>query len=261
MIILNRSYCSRNNSNLREGWNNFMFPHPHCGGKDPGADLGHIVLEHSGDFFEQSMLPETAYGSGYPRPLSAREERPQPPRRHPADEMLRAQDGKDKLDILLEEEVDAAVLASAGILHLACDFAELLPASGIIFETGDEGHIPPVRVFQQFPDDTETVDGLLYRGVLHAGAASPVFHLPAVFEKRDVVCRCLNAQYIVYFYFLDGAHSDGLVERSEILLAPEDDVGSIFDLHDAPMPSGREEVVHRVKSRSAPNAVTRLTFF
>ena len=158
--------------------------------------LRHVVLEHPADLLEQSMLSETAYSPGYPRTFPIRQEPSQQSRRHSTDEMLGAQDGKHELKILFEEEVDAAVRASAGILDLACDFAELLPAARVVFEAGYERDVSPVRRVQQFPDDAEAVDCLLDGSILHAEAAFSVFHLPVVFEKRDVVRRRLNPQYV-----------------------------------------------------------------
>jgi len=106
---------------------------------------------------------------------------------------LSADDAFEQFQVFTVKEIKAAIgpLAIGGRLR---DLFKVLDSHGGIIDLGDELQVTSVRRFHQFPKNGKAVNGFPQRGVLHFPSAVPMFHLPVVFEKTDVIDRCLYTQ-------------------------------------------------------------------
>lgn len=157
------------------------------------SEAGEIVPVSTSDFFNQAVHPESLK---HPGDLGARFMRQEGAK----GAVLKAMDMKlstdnpfEQLEVFTAEEIKTAIgpLAIRGRLR---DLFKVLDPHSRILDRGDELQITPVRRLHQFPKHGKTVDGFLQRGIFHFPSAIPMFHLPVVFEKTDVIEGCLNAQ-------------------------------------------------------------------
>jgi len=156
-------------------------------------EVGQIVLVSTSDFLDQAMHSETLkhsgdLGSGFVRHNDAKATVLESP-----DIELSADDSFKQLQVFAMEEVKPAIGPLAVGRGLRDFFKVLYPRGGVL-DLGDKFQVTSVRCIHQFPKNRKTVDGFLQRGIFHFPATIPVFYLPVVFEKTDIVDRCLNAQ-------------------------------------------------------------------
>ena len=156
-------------------------------------EAGQIVLVGTSDFLDQAMHSETLehsgdLGSGFVRHDDAKRTVLESP-----DVEFSTDHSFKQLQILAVEEIKTAVgsLAIRGGLR---DLLKILDADGGLFDGGDEFQVTSVRRFHQFPKHGKAVDGFFQRGLFHLPSPVPMFHLPVVFEKTDVIDGGFNAQ-------------------------------------------------------------------
>jgi len=156
-------------------------------------EVGQVVFVSSSDFFNQAMHSETLehsgdLGSGLFGQDGAKETILESP-----DVKFSADDTFKQLQILAVKEIKPTI----GPLAIRCrlrDLFKVLDPRGRIFDCGDEFQVTPVCRFHQFPKNRKAVNGFLQRGIFHFPSTIPMFHLPVVFEKTNVIDRCFNAQ-------------------------------------------------------------------
>jgi hypothetical protein len=198
-----------------------------------------------------------------------------------------------QLEVFTPEEIKAAIGPLAVRRRLRNLFKVLDPDRGIL-DRGDKLQITPVGRFHQFPKHRKTVDGLLQRSLLHLPRAVPMFHLPVVFEKTDVIDGGLDAQqdpqfvihlnrdpthmmfnaspfnssveiiadlsligpvklspqkrcHLLGFDSVDRRTDDRFVQRMQIALILEDDIGRKLYLHQRPMVTRWKMPDHRTE--------------
>jgi hypothetical protein len=93
----------------------------------------------------------------------------------------------------MKKEVKPAITAFP-IGYGLGDFLEIFDAYGGIFDHGEKSQELSVCRFHQFPKNRETVGEFLQQGVLHFPGSAPMFCLPVVFEKADIVGGSFDAQ-------------------------------------------------------------------
>jgi hypothetical protein len=157
------------------------------------SESGDVVPVGTSDFFNQAMHSKSLK---HPRDLGARFVRQEGAK----GTILKAMDMKfstdnpfEQLPIFIAEEIKPAI-GPLAIRRRLRDLFKVLDPHGRIVDRGDELQITPVRRLHQFPKHGKAVDGFLQRGIFHFPSAIPMFHLPVVFEKTDVIEGCLNAQ-------------------------------------------------------------------
>lgn len=168
-------------SELQSGVSNFL----------PKA--GQVVFVGSSDSLDQAMHFETFEYSGDLSAGRFGQDRTKGAVLESPNIKLSADDAFEQLQILVEKEIKATI----GPLSIRCglrDLLKILDSYGRIFDGGDEFQVTSVRRFHQFPKNGKAVDGFLQWGIFHFPSAVPMFHLPVVFEKTNVIDRCLNAQ-------------------------------------------------------------------
>jgi len=152
-----------------------------------------VVLISISDFLDQAMHSETLEHSGDLMPRFAGHNGTKGTVLKSTDIELPSDDAFEQLQIFTLKEVKPAI-CSLAIRRGLGELFEVPDPYGGIFDRRDELQVTSIRRFHQFPKDGETVDGFLQRGLLHFPSAIPVFHLPVVFEKADIVDGRLNAQ-------------------------------------------------------------------
>ena len=143
--------------------------------------------------FDQPMYSETFEDPGNLVPGFANQNGPKRTVLKSMDIELSPEDAFEQSQILTMKEVKAAITAFS-IGYGLGDLLEIFDAHGGIFNHGDKLQVPLVCRFHQSPKNREAVDGFLQRGVLHFPGAVPVFYLPVVFEKADIVDGRFDAQ-------------------------------------------------------------------
>ena len=178
------------------------------------SEVGEVVFIGPSDFFNQTVHSETLEHSGDLMPRFADHNGAKGAVLKSTDIELSPDDTFEQLEIFTIKEVKPAICALA-IRRGFRDLFEVPDPHGGIFDCGDELQVASIRCFHQFPKDRETVDGFLQRGVLHFPTPIPVFHLPVVFEKTDIIDRRLNAQdHREFVIHLDGDGSHVVLDSS-----------------------------------------------
>jgi hypothetical protein len=156
-------------------------------------EMGQIVLVGPPDFLDQAVHSEALehsgdLGAGFVRHDDAKRT------------VLESMDGKfstdhslKELQVFAVEEIEPAI-GSLTIRGGLRDLVKIFDAHGGLFDGGDEFQVTSVRRFHQFPKNGKAINGFLQRGFFHFPSAIPMFHLPVVFEKTDVIDGRLNAQ-------------------------------------------------------------------
>lgn len=173
--------------------NNEHSPQLQCSVSHFLSKVGQIVLVSTSDFLDQAMHSEALkhsgdLGSGFVSHDDAEGTILESP-----DVKFSADDTFEQLQILTVKEIKPTI----GPLAIRCrlrDLFKVLDPHGGIFDHGDELQVTSVRCFHQFSKNGKAVNGFLQRGVPHFPSPIPMFHLPVVFEKTDVIGRCFNAQ-------------------------------------------------------------------
>jgi len=172
------------------------------------SKVGQVVFVGPSDFLNQAMHSETFEqsgdsGAGYFGQEGAKGTVLESP-----DVKFSADDAFEQLQILAVKEIKPTI----GPLAIRCglrDFLKVLDPHGGIFDGGDEFQVTSVRRFHQFPKNGKAVDGFLQRGLFHFPRAIPMFHLPVVFEKTDIINGCFDTQndpQLVIHLNRDGTH-------------------------------------------------------
>jgi len=257
------------------------------------SKAGDVIPVSASDFFNHAVHPESLkhpgdLGTGFFRQEGAK------------GAVLKAMNVKfstdntfKQLQVFTAEEIKTAIgpLAIRGRLR---DLFKVLDPHRRILDRGDELQITPVRRFHQLPKHGKAVDGFLQRGLFHFPSAIPMFHLPVVFEKTDVIEGRLNAQkdsqfvihlngnrahmmfnaspfnsgveiiadlslvgpvkfssqegcHLLGFDSVDGRTDDRFVERMQIALVFENDIGRKLYLHQRPMVTRWKMPDHRTE--------------
>lgn len=157
------------------------------------SEASQVILISPSDSLNQAMHSETLEHSGDLMPRFAGHNGTKGTVLKSTDIELPSDDAFEQLQIFTLKEVKPAI-CSLAIRRGLGELFEVPDPYGGIFDRRDELQVTSIRRFHQFPKDGETVDGFLQRGVLHFPSAIPVFHLPVVFEKADIVNGRLNAQ-------------------------------------------------------------------
>ena len=156
-------------------------------------EASQIVLVGTSGFLDQAVHSETLEHSGDLESRFVRHDHSKRTVLESPDVKFSAEHSFKQLQILAVEEIKSAVgsLAIRGGLR---DLLEILDADGGLFDGGDEFQVASVRRFHQFPKHGKAVDGFFQRGLFHLPSPVPMFHLPVVFEKTDVIDGGFNAQ-------------------------------------------------------------------
>lgn len=168
-------------SELQSGVSNFL------------SKVGQVVFIGTSDSLDQTMHFETFEYSGDLGTGRFGQDRAKGAVLESPNIKLSADDAFEQLQILTVKEIKPTI----GSLTIRCglrDLLKILDPYGGIFDGGDEFQVTSVCRFHQFPKNGKAVDGFLQWGIFHFPSAVPMFHLPVVFEKTDVIDRCLNAQ-------------------------------------------------------------------
>lgn len=180
-----RRFHERRNDNhgfeLQSGVNNFL------------PEVGQVIFVGSSDSLDQAMHFETFKHSGDSGGGCLGQDGAKGTVLEPRNIKLSAHDAFEQLEVLAEEEIKATI-AALSIRGGLGDFLKILDSYGGIFDGRDEFQVTSVRRFHQFPKKGKTVNGFLQRSVFHFPSPIPMFHLPVVFEKTDVIDGGLNAQ-------------------------------------------------------------------
>ena len=156
-------------------------------------EVSQIVLVGTSDFLDQAMHSETLEHSGDLESRFVRHDHAKRTVLESPDVEFSTDHSFKQLQILAVEEIKPAIgsLAIRGGLR---DLLKILDPDGGLFDGGDEFQVTSVRRFHQFPKHGKAVDGFLQRGLFHLPSPVPMFHLPVVFEKTDVIDGGFNAQ-------------------------------------------------------------------
>lgn len=138
------------------------------------------------------------------------------------------QDDAKKFKVIVVEQVESTVGAVVGPHGLGY-FVEPFNAIGGIVDGGEKLDVAAVGVEQELDEILETVNAFLHRRELEGGGSVAVYYLAVVFEKRDVVGGCLDAQhdavFVVHFnggfshvVFDSGALNAGMKIVAEFIL-------------------------------------------
>jgi hypothetical protein len=177
-------------SELQGGVSNFL------------SKVGQVVFVGSSDFFNQAMHSETLEHSGDLGAGFCGQDGAQGTVLESPDVKFSPEDPFEQLQILTVKQIKPTIGPPAIRCRLR-DLFKVLDPHGGIFNGGDEFQVTSVRRFHQFPKDGKAVNGFLQRGIFHFPSTVPMFHFPVVFEKTDVIDRCLNAQndpqFVIHF--------------------------------------------------------------
>lgn len=157
------------------------------------SETSQVVLVSLVDFFNQAMHSETFEDPGDLVPGFANQNGAKRMVLKSMDMELSPDDAFEQFQVLPMKEVKSAITAFT-IRYGLGDLFKMFDAHGGIFEHGNKLQVPSVCRFHQFPKNREAVDGFLQRGILHFPGAVPVFYLPVVFEKADIVDGRFDAQ-------------------------------------------------------------------
>ena len=185
LYAYHRRFHERRNDNhgfeLQSGVNNFL------------PEVGQVIFVGSSDSLDQAMHFETFKHSGDSGGGCLGQNGAKGTVLESRNVKLSAHDAFEQLQVLAEEEIKATI-AALSIRGGLGDFLKILDSYGGIFDGRDEFQVTSVRRFHQFPKKGKTVNGFLQRSVFHFPSPIPMFHLPVVFEKTDVIDGGLNAQ-------------------------------------------------------------------
>jgi hypothetical protein len=157
------------------------------------SETSQVVLVSLLDSFNQPVHSETFEDPGDLVPGFANQNGAKTTVLKSMDIELSPDDTFEQLQVLTIKEVKPTITAFT-IRYGFGDLLEIFDAHSGIFNHGDKLQIPSVCRFHEFPKNRETVDGFLQRGILHFPGAVPVFYLPVVFEKADIVNGRFDAQ-------------------------------------------------------------------
>lgn len=157
------------------------------------SEAGDVIPVSTSDFLDHSMHPESLKHPGDLRARFFRQDGAKGAVLKAMDMKLSTDNTFKQLQIFTTEEIKTAIGPLAIRLRLR-DLFKILGSHGRILDRGDELQITPVRRLHQFQKNGKAVDGFLQRGIFHLPSAVPMFHLPVVSEKTDIIEGGLNAQ-------------------------------------------------------------------
>jgi hypothetical protein len=163
------------------------------GDSDFLPEVGQVIFVGSSDPLDQAMHLETFEHSGDSGGGCFGQDGAKGTVLESSNIKLSAHDAFEQLQILAKKEIKTTIPP----LSIRCrlgDLLKILDPHGGIFDGRDEFQVTSVRRFHQFPKKGKTVNGFLQRSVFHFPSPIPMFHLPVVFEKTDVIDGGLNAQ-------------------------------------------------------------------
>lgn len=178
---------------LRKSRNNEHGSELQCCGYYFLSETSQVVLVSFLDSFNQPVHSETFEDPGDLVPGLANQNGAKRTVLKTADLEPSLDDAFEQLQIFAVEEIESTI-GPLAVRRRLRDLFKVLDPHSRIFDRGDKFQVSSVCRFHQFPKDGEAVDGFLQRGVLHFPGAVPVFHLPVVFEKADIVDGRFDAQ-------------------------------------------------------------------